>query len=499
MNGYHQNLYNCRLIYILVASFTSLGFVLFLPIVALLFFMFGQKIRIIFLLLASYYFYMSWRPEYAILILLSTVVDYFAGILISKNKSLLQRRLFLAISLTVNLGLLFFFKYFNFLSDSLRHILSLVSVQMDPIFQTFILPVGISFYTFQTIGYTVDVYNKKIEPQKNFLKFALYVSFFPQLVAGPIERAKNLFPQFDMTHKFEINRATDGLKLMLWGFFKKLVIADNAAIVVDTIYADPAHFGGVYLWIATILFSIQIYCDFSGYSDIAIGCAKILGFKLMDNFNRPYFSKSIAEFWRRWHISLSTWFKDYIYIPLGGSRVGKIRWSLNIMLVFLISGIWHGANWTFIVWGILHGFFIVVSPFTKKVSIFARKMVLMKENGLVSCLLQVVTTYLLVLLAWVFFRSPSITSAWDIIKRMLTPAVHEFGIQSIGLSTGSLIAVFVAIVFMELIHFCQEHSGMREMFDNKSALIRVSAYMFMIIFIVLFGAFGKGSFIYFQF
>lgn len=303
---------------------------------------------------------MSWKPEFIILIILSTIIDYFAGLKIYGSKSIKIKRLFLCFSIISNLGLLFAFKYFNFFSDSFRALLQQFSIPMDPITLKVILPVGISFYTFQTMSYTIDVYREKIGAQKHLGIFAVYVSFFPQLVAGPIERATNLLPQFFEKHNFEYKRAADGLKLMLWGFFKKVVVADRLSSIVNIVYNDPTSFTGTPLILATIFFAFQIYCDFSGYSDIAIGAAQIMGFRLMDNFKRPYFSRSISEFWKRWHISLSTWFKDYLYIPLGGNRVAIPRWYANLFIVFLVSGLWHGANWTFVIWGALHGIYLIL-------------------------------------------------------------------------------------------------------------------------------------------
>ena len=337
----------------------SIHFLIFFPIVVAIYFSIAQKYRWILLLIASYYFYMSWKAEYIIWIIISTIITYVVGIKIYNSTSVKQKKMYLLVSLLSSAGMLFVFKYFNFFSDSVRTILEQFSIQLNPITLKILLPVGISFYTFKTISYTIDVYRGEIEPQKHLGIFAVYISFFPQLIAGPIERARSLLPQLYEIHYFEYQRVTDGLKLMLWGFFKKVVIADGLALVVDKVFNNVHDYTGTSLLLATFFFAFQIYGDFSGYSDIATGSAQIMGIKSMDNFKRPYFSRSISEFWKRWHISLSSWFKDYLYIPLGGNRVSIPRWYLNLLIVFIVSGLWHGAKWTFAVWGALHGFYLV--------------------------------------------------------------------------------------------------------------------------------------------
>jgi len=333
--------------------FNSLDFLIFFPVIVGLYFALSPKYRWVLLLGASYYFYMCWKAEYIILIVFSTLVDYFAARQMARIQEKKKRRPFLYLSLLSNLGLLFFFKYWNFFSGETRALLDSWNIMADvPTFQL-LLPVGISFYTFQTLSYTIDVYNGKLEPEKNLGRFALYVSFFPQLVAGPIERATHLLPQLRQTFDFDYQRVVSGLQQMLWGFFKKVVIADRLAVYVNEIYASPGDENGLALLLATYFFAFQIYCDFSGYSDIAIGAARVMGYDLMENFRTPYLSKSIREFWSRWHISLSTWFRDYLYIPLGGNRVPQVRWFLNLFIVFVVSGFWHGANWTFLIWGAL--------------------------------------------------------------------------------------------------------------------------------------------------
>lgn len=339
--------------------FNSYSFLIFFPIVILIYWIIPLRFRYIWLLAASYYFYMCWNAKYALLLLACTVITYLSGIFIYKIKNsgkaearrIIYMKLCVAFSFIINLGVLAWFKYFDFFVENLQKVFAHIGITLSSPTFDIILPVGISFYTFQALSYTMDVYRGEIYAEKNFLKYALFVSFFPQLVAGPIERSKNLLKQVAVPHRFDYEKCREGFLLMMWGFFMKLVIADRAAIVVNTVYNNYEQYPGLYLVIATILFAFQIYCDFGGYSTIAMGAAKMLGFELMENFNCPYFSKSVSEFWRRWHISLSSWFKDYLYIPLGGNRKGKIRKYINLMIVFLTSGLWHGAQWSYVTWG----------------------------------------------------------------------------------------------------------------------------------------------------
>lgn len=332
-------------------NFNSIQYLIFLPIVFILHWIIPQKYKWIVLLIASYYFYMSWNAKYVFLILFTTGITYFCGIALEKNKDKGRKKLILAITLIACLGVLALFKYGNFILDSVAAVLSIFSIKIHPMTLRLLLPVGISFYTFQTLSYVIDVYRGDIEAERHFGYYATFISFFPQLVAGPIERSSNLLPQIKKERIFSYDSGKEGLLLMAWGFFKKIVIADTLAIYSDKIFNDVMSYTGFSLIVAIFFFTIQIYCDFSGYSDIAIGTAKLFGIKLMDNFRSPYFSSSIKEFWSRWHISLSTWLRDYVYIPLGGNRVSKLRHKLNLLITFLISGLWHGANWTFVVWG----------------------------------------------------------------------------------------------------------------------------------------------------
>ena len=482
-----------------LASFNSVEFLIFFPIAVFLYFSIPHRFRWLLLLTASYYFYMSWKPEYGILIAASTLISYLAARFIGSTGKIPVRRFMLVLSLLASLGLLFAFKYFNFVSDSMRDFLSLFSIHFSQPVLNVLLPLGISFYTFQTLGYTIDVYNRKVQPEKHLGIFALYVSFFPQLVAGPIERAGNLIPQFFERHYFDYKEATDGLKLMLWGFFKKVVIADRLAIIVNVVYNNVGDYTGIPLILATFFFAFQIYCDFSGYSDIAIGGAKVMGFRLMDNFNRPYHATSIADFWRRWHISLTSWFRDYIYIPLGGNRVSLPRWYFNIMIVFLVSGIWHGADWTFIVWGLIHGFYSVFSLITKntgqQIALKAGLARYPKMHGL----FQLAVTFTFVTFAWIFFRANSLSDAVYVVANLFRGWSLNFSGVNIGVGWFGLFYAFGLIFFLEFIHMMQRHVGMRQFLSEKPLWMRWLIYLILILAILLLGVFGENVFIYFQF
>lgn len=479
--------------------FNSLDFLIFFPIVVFLYFSMPHKHRWLLLLICSYYFYMSWKAEYAILIIVSTVIDYIVGIKIYESKTQKDKNMFLGLSLLSNLGMLFVFKYFNFFSDSARIILQKFAIPLDPLTIKVLLPVGISFYTFQALSYTIDIYRGKMKPQKHLGIFALYISFFPQLVAGPIERARDLLPQFLEKHYFDYKKATDGLKQMLWGFFKKVVIADRLSLVVNTVYNDPTNYTGIPLILATFFFAFQIYCDFSGYSDIAIGAAKVMGFKLTENFKRPYFSRSLSEFWKRWHITLCTWFKDYLYIPLGGNRVSVPRWYLNLLTVFIVSGLWHGANLTFVIWGALHGFYLIFEIITKP---FKDKVLkITKLNGLPRLvqIMEIGLTFALVNIGWIFFRANNIGDAIYILSHLLNGLSLNFSGIDIGIGWVNMVMIFLIIGLMEFVHMIQENGGMMQFLDNKPVILRWAIYLTIMIFIVLFGVFDETPFIYFQF
>lgn len=408
--------------------FNSTKFLLFFPIVVFIYFIFPKKWRYIWLLVTSYFFYMCWNPKYIALILFSTVITYLCGLGIEwvkqkeweESVKVRRKKTLVIISLVLNLAILFLFKYVHFFIGSVNIMLKPIGIRLQDSFFDILLPVGISFYTFQALGYTIDVYRGDIYAEKNFFYYALFVSFFPQLVAGPIERSKNLLKQLKQPADFQMERARDGFLLMLWGYFLKVVLADRIAIFVDCVYGSPEVYEGLFLIIATVLFAFQIYCDFAGYSVIAAGAAEILGINLMENFNAPYFSVSVSEFWRRWHISLSTWFRDYLYIPLGGNRKGALRKYANLMIVFLTSGLWHGANLTYVIWGGLNGIFQVVGDATRGLRTRINTVLHMKPDRLSHKLMQILFTFILVDFAWIFFRASSLKQAFIIIRSMVT-------------------------------------------------------------------------------
>ena len=488
--------------------FNSLEFLIFFPVVTLVYFLIPHRVRYLWLLGASYYFYMCWNPEYALLMATSTLITYLSGIFISKGKTELSRKITVGVSFTLNLAILFYFKYFYFTVDNINMVRQVFNLPaLVPKFDV-ILPVGISFYTFQALSYTVDIYRKELEPEKNFFKYALFVSFFPQLVAGPIERSKNLVSQISERHYFNYDRVRHGLLVMLWGFFQKLVIADRAAILVNTVYNGAENYGGIMLVIATVCFALQIYCDFASYSLIAKGAAEVMGFKLMDNFAQPYLSESIAEFWRRWHISLSSWFKDYLYIPLGGNRKGTFRKYFNLMVVFLVSGLWHGASWNFVVWGFIHGVYQIVGGITDNSRRLVCELCKIDRKTAQYRWFRRVITFVLVCFAWIFFRSDSLGQSIYIIKKIFTDfapwSVFDGGIASMGLDIPN-IAVLLFAVMVQFFISLSEHRGQAvfEKVEKMHLLARWPVYLTLLFAVLIFGIYGPGfeqsQFIYFQF
>jgi alginate O-acetyltransferase complex protein AlgI len=484
--------------------FNSIQFLIFFIVVLIGYFSIPKKYTWIWLLFSSYYFYMSWNVKYAVLMFMSTVITYLSGLLMSKSNKKMKK-LWLVLSLTSNFAILFFFKYFNFFVDSLTKLASELGILIHIPLSPYLLPVGISFYTFQALSYSIDVYRQDIGSEKHFGIYALYVSFFPQLVAGPIEKSINLLPQLKNKHTFESNRVKESLLQIGWGLFKKIVIADRIAIIVNTIYDNPTNFDGLSLIIATILFAFQIYCDFSGYSDIAIGCAKIMGYNLMENFKSPYFSKTITEFWRSWHISLSSWFKEYLYIPLGGNRVSISRIYVNILIVFLLSGLWHGANWTFIVWGGLHAIYQIVGNLTRKTRLSIYAILKINANNLVYKIFQRFFIFSIVCFAWIFFRAESVSQALYIIKNLsIYSSQNSFAmfINSCGLNISEFI---IACVFISLLLFVEgfaKKSNFYAWILRRKLAIRWGIYYLLIFSLIIFGAYGgfnETQFIYFQF
>lgn len=479
--------------------FNSWQFLIFFPLVVAAYFLLPGRFRWMLLLGASYYFYMCWKPEYALLLILSTVVDYYTALRMGKAASPRKKKFYLGVSLSSNLGILFLFKYFNFLNASARAVFDHFNIFYNvPMFEL-LLPVGISFYTFQTLSYSIDVYRGRIEPEKHLGLFALYVTFFPQLVAGPIERSTSLLPQFYRHHNFDRQRIIAGLQLMLWGFFKKIVIADRLAAYVNQAYNDPGAASGIDLLAATYFFAFQIYCDFSGYSDIAIGAAKVMGFELMENFRRPYLSKSISEFWQRWHISLSTWFKDYLYIPLGGNRVAKWRWCCNLFVVFLVSGLWHGANWTFVIWGALHGTYLMFAILTADFRGKLLQALRLDRFSRAVNASRVLLTFHLVLFAWIFFRANNLAEAFLIITKIsqtVTGMLRLDGIPAISLVEARALLLLVGFIFF--MNFYERfRRALDARFSNRYAGAALVSVLFWVI--LVWGAFNNQQFIYFQF
>jgi D-alanyl-lipoteichoic acid acyltransferase DltB (MBOAT superfamily) len=443
------------------------------------------------LLAASYFFYGYWDYRFLSLIFISSFIDFFIGKRLAIEKSKSNRKILLALSLIANLGMLGVFKYYNFFSASFAEMWhSIFGKELGFVTLKIVLPVGISFYTFQTLSYTIDVYRKKLDPTKNFVSFFAYVSFFPQLVAGPIERAINLLPQFERPREFSYHKSVDGLRQILWGIFKKVVIADNVGTYVDQFFAKPDSFSGSELVLGAVYFAFQIYCDFSGYSDIAIGTARIFGFDLMKNFNFPYFSRDIGEFWRRWHISLSTWFRDYLYIPLGGSKVKtKMRLFLNVMAIFVVSGLWHGANWTFIVWGFLNAVLFLPSILMGRNRRNLNTIGEGKRYPAINEVVGMVSTFILTTILWIFFRANTVSAAWHYLINIFDSSLFTIPSKLGG------IPMIVLLLFMEW--RARTHNHALETV-NSNRIIRWSGYISLILLIIVFSGEDK-VFIYFQF
>jgi len=493
--------------------FNSIEFLIFFPIVTILYFLLPHKWRWLLLLLASCMFYMAFIPVYIFVLFATIIVDYSAGLLMERSIGR-RRQIYLVVSIVFTIAILFVFKYFNFFNTNIALIANFFHWNYPIEALKIILPIGLSFHTFQSMSYVIEVYRGKQKVERNFGIYALYVMFYPQLVAGPIERPQNLLHQFYEPHYFEYQRAIDSLKLMIWGLFKKVVIADRLAILVNHIYGNPSGYTGIPLIVATLFFAIQIYCDFSGYSDIAIGSAQFMGFKLMDNFNRPYFSKSIAEFWKRWHISLSTWFRDYLYIPLGGNRVSNHRWYYNLFITFLISGLWHGANWTYIIWGALNGFYLIFGIWTEKIREKAADLIGLSRYPLIYKYTKVAITFSLVCFAWIFFRASNVFDALYIISHILSGTAEtirnmisgDYAVarsllvgKGLGLPINEILLGSLFTALLIAFHYIQRHGSIRHMLSEKPIYFRWAAYYLIVITILVFGVFNKSQFIYFQF
>lgn len=478
--------------------FNSIQFLIFFPVVVLIYYFLPHKIRWLLLLIASYYFYMCWKAEYIFLILASTLIDYYAGLKMAQQTQKEKRKKYLALSIIVNLGLLFGFKYFNFLNDSVKDLFDTLNIFYNvPAFKV-LLPVGISFYTFQTLSYSIDIYRGRSEPERNFGRFALYVSFFPQLVAGPIERSIKLLPELRKKVILNADQIASGLKLMAWGFFKKVVIADRLSIFVGNVFMHPNEAHGMEIFLATFMLHIQVYADLSGYTDIARGAARVLGINLIKNFNMPLFARSLYDFWKKWHISLTTWFTDYLYIPLGGNRVVKWRWYYNIFIVFLISGLWHGANWTFVVWGFVHGMAQLIEIWTdssrKKFyhwSGIAKLPAFQKTLGIIAQL-SVLS------LAALFFGSRNISESWTLISQSIDfENTREF-IGRFSRNFSHVLSI-VLIIGLFLIEYLHGRFNLVAKVKQLTFPVRATIYLAGIFIILFLGVFEEQEFIYFQF
>lgn len=478
--------------------FNSLEFLIFLPIVFVIYwFAFGKNLRAqnLFVVLSSYFFYGWWDFRFLFLIFFSSVVDYYIGKALSNSTNEKKRTSLLSLSLVCNLGLLFFFKYYNFFLDNFESAFTFFGNPINVDRLNIILPVGISFYTFQTLSYTIDVYRRKIEPTDNIISFLAFVSFFPQLVAGPIERASNLLPQFNIKRKFEYSMAANGLQQILWGLAKKVVIADGSAQFANMVFNNHEMHNGSALLLGSFFFALQIYGDFSGYSDIAIGCARLFGFNLMQNFAYPYFSRDIAEFWRRWHISLSTWFRDYLYIPLGGSRVSRVLMIRNTFIIFLVSGFWHGANWTFIIWGLLNALYFLPLLLRNQ---NRKNLDQAAQNSLFPSpkeLFHITITFLLTLLAWIFFRAENLSHAMSYLGGIFSTSLFSFpNLSDINGALKILVWILLFLIF--------EWFGRKNLFALEALkgpkILQWSVYCFLIVLIIFYSG-KQQEFIYFQF
>lgn len=491
--------------------FNSVDYLLFFPVVVLFYFILPQKLRGIWLLAASYFFYMNWNARYALLLFGATLITYVCGLALEKLRSAgctAAMRPVLFAGAALNLGMLFIFKYANFFLDNLQRVSAAFGQDAGRAHFDIVLPVGISFYIFQAMGYTIDVYRGKIRAEKNFLKYALFVSFFPQLVAGPIERSGNLLRQFDEKHTFVVERVRGGLLLMAWGLFMKIVIADNIAGMVSMVYENYLSYTGAEIIAATILFAFQIYCDFGGYSYIAIGSAKVLGFTLMDNFQAPYTALSVHDFWKRWHISLTAWFRDYLYIPLGGSRRGRLRKYVNVMIVFLCSGLWHGADWSFVIWGGLNGLYMVIEEASAPLRDRLCTKLHVDRERFSHKFWAWLVTFALIDFSWLFFCADSVSAAVGMLRQIkANPGVNRMFftfLQAFDIDVQTAVVLLLAVLALILfdIMLTQGRSLLDEIL-RQGALFRYLVYALLLVTILCFGVYGyeyaQTAFIYFQF
>jgi alginate O-acetyltransferase complex protein AlgI len=483
--------------------FNSFTFLIFFPVVVAVYFAIPHRFRWAWLLGASCYFYMAFIPVYILILLFVIAVDYPAGLLIEGSTGG-RRRSWLIMSLIANIGILAVFKYFNFLNANVRAIAEVFHWPYGMPALSLVLPIGLSFHTFQAMSYTIEVYRGRQKAERHLGIYALYVMFFPQLVAGPIERPQNLIPQFYQRHEFEYDRVTSGLRRMAWGLFMKVVIADRLARYVNIVYNDPSSFHGLTLVVATFFFAFQIYCDFAGYSHIAIGAAQVMGFRLMENFNRPYLAQSISEFWSRWHISLSTWFRDFVYIPLGGNRAAKPRWYYNLFVTFLLSGLWHGANWTFVIWGALNGFYLICSLATAQLRERIALATGLAHRPRLHTIIRIGTTFTLICVAWVFFRANNLQDAITVFTQTLArPTLHQlipFALRGEGITKLEVAYSFLLIAGLVTYEVFAGRIGLPRKFLLQPAWVRWPAYYAFCMAIWLLGISTEAkAFIYFQF
>lgn len=462
--------------------------------------------RWIWLLCSSAYFYAAFIPIYLLALLALIANDYYCALRIETATGAARLR-WLLVSLFGNIGLLVFFKYRLFVEANLSTLASAIGWNYSISTLAFALPIGLSFHTFQSIAYTVEVYRGRVPAERHLGLLALYVLFYPQLVAGPIERPENMLHQFRDHHSFDYRRVTDGLKLMCWGLFKKMVIADRLALHVNRVYSEPTQFDGLGLCVATVFFAFQIYCDFSGYSDIALGSAQVMGFQLMTNFRRPYWAQSISDFWRRWHISLSTWFRDYVYIPLGGARAGRVRWQLNLLTTFLLSGLWHGANWTFVAWGALHGVYLIASIWLGQAyQLLATRSAMLRRLS-APAWAKMALVFVLTAFAWIFFRADTLSDARYIATHLasgfgalLGDSAERVALLRRNLPLrNDLVVITIALGILLAVERCQQEESVRQMLARQPTWLRWSLYYGSVITILAFGVFEQSQFIYFQF
>ena len=491
--------------------FNSVSYLIFFPIVVLLYFALPHKARNIWLLFVSYYFYMNWNAKYALLMLASTLITFSCSLFVShfreKGRSV-GAKVALGVNFVLNLGILFVFKYSGFFAENVNAIMKLLHQDVRVAAFDVVLPVGISFYIFQALSYTMDVYRGDVKATKNIFRYALFVSFFPQLVAGPIERSKNLLAQFDKKQTFDVDRVRSGLLTMLWGLFMKIAIADNISVIVTNVYDNYLHYTGVEILLAMMLFTLQIYCDFGGYSYIAIGSARVLGIKLMDNFDCPFFAVSVDEHWKRWHISLTSWFRDYLYIPLGGNRKGTVRKYINIMIVFLVSGLWHGARWTYVVWGGLNGLYIVLERISEPLRAKVRQFFHVDTARMSYRFFARIWVYMLIVFSEVFFRAENFTQVYQVFRQMKAnfgfSRLFGYAFSSWGMDTTTIVVFILSILLLFVVDMMKYRKvDVNGLVLSQGAPFRYLVYVGLLAVIVVFGVYGyeyaQTEFIYFQF